>query len=247
MENQRSSLEKPRSERVRAHLTRLPRLNWWRRAFRRFIHLLARLLTWLFIRKEVSGLETFPREGPALIVSNHLGDADLVVGLAITPVQVETVGKIELFDLPVLGWILDLYGLIWIHRGQADRRALRVVLRALKEGRLVAIAPEGRESITGSLEEGTGGAAYLALKSGVPIVPVTFTHTENKRVFRNMKRLRKTDITVTIGKSFSLDPGADWRKAIQEGTEKIMLALARQLPEEYRGVYQVELDGHSEH
>jgi 1-acyl-sn-glycerol-3-phosphate acyltransferase len=102
---------------------------------------------------------------------------------------------------------------------------------------LIGLAPEGRESLTGALEEGTGGAAYLALKSGAPVTPVTFTGTENARVYGNLKRLRRTSITMTVGPSFYLDREDGWRQAIENGTQRIMQALSSQLPPDYRGVY----------
>jgi 1-acyl-sn-glycerol-3-phosphate acyltransferase len=186
------------------------------------------------------GLENIPEKGPALYVSNHLGDADLILGFAYGPQSVEPFVKIELYDIPVLGWFLHTYGVIWVHRGQADRRALRVVLEAFKQNRVVGIAPEGRESLTGALEEGTGGAAYIALKGDVPVIPVTFTGTENKYVFTNMKRFHRSNVSMTIGKPFRLESLKDRRAAIKIGTEQIMLSLAQQLPSKYRGFYQYE-------
>lgn len=186
----------------------------------------------------MSGKENYPREGAALLVSNHLGDSDGVIGIAFSPRSVEYLAKSELYDFPVVGWLMRAYGMIWIHRGQPDRRALRAAAQALQEGRLVGIAPEARESISGALEQGAYGAAYLANKTGSPVVPVTFTHTENKRVFSNILHLRKTDITVTIGKPFLIDTYPDWRSTIETGTVKIMKTLASQLPEQYQGVYQ---------
>jgi 1-acyl-sn-glycerol-3-phosphate acyltransferase len=197
-------------------------------------------LIFLWSRLSIDGIENVPEEGPALFVSNHLGDADLIIGFALAPLPSEAVAKIELYDLPLLGWILESYGVIWVHRGQPDRRAIRVILEALDQGRVVGIAPEGRESLTGSLEEGTEGAAYVALKADVPIVPVTFTGTENERVFGNMKRLRRTDISVKIGTPFKLESSRLTRKSIAEGTALIMHTLAKQLPPEYRGVYELK-------
>lgn len=198
---------------------------------------LARFLVAVLTKVEVSGLENLPRQGPVLVVANHLGDADVVVGLAYVPVEFDAVAKVELYDFPVLGFLMDAFGVIWIHRGQPDRQALRCVLEGLQEGRVIYIAPEGRESVTGSLEEGTQGAAYLALKAGVPLVPMTFTGTENSRVFTNLKRLRRTKIGLTVGPPFELEVLPDWRKSVQEGTLTIMKKLAAQLPPEYRGVY----------
>lgn len=229
---------KPQATVIRPEITRLPRLSLWRRVVRRLIVWLARLLVWAFVRLTVYGRENLPSRGPALAVANHLGDADLVIGLTVAPFPPDYLAKAELYDYPLLGKLLDAYGVIWVHRGQPDRRALRAAIDGLREGRLVAIAPEGRESLSGALEEGTGGAAYLALKANVPLLPVTFTGTENARVYANLKRLRRTEVTVTIGPLFYLDHFADRRQAIQQGTLKIMRTLAAQLPPQYRGVYQ---------
>jgi len=228
---------KPRSEQLRPELVRLPKLHPWRRLVRRLLNALMRLLVFVFTQTEVRGIENVPRDRAALFVTNHLGDADFIVGLAITPVPVDVIAKIELFDLPILGKLLDAYGVIWVHRGQPDRRAIRAALRGLAEGRIVAIAPEGRESLTGGLEEATSGAAYLALRAKVPLLPVTFTGTENATVYGNMKRLRRTKITVTIGKLFYLEEAANRKDALQRGTELIMKTLAAQLPAEYQGMY----------
>lgn len=228
---------KPVSEHIRPEITRLPELTVARRLCRRIFLWLLRLLVRLCARCTVKGLGNVPRTGAALLVSNHLGDADLLVGLAFTPRPVEVLSKAELHDFPVLGKLMDWYGVIWVHRGQPDRRALKAALEGLNQGRLLAIAPEGRESLTGALEEGTGGAAYLAYKSGAPIVPVAFTGTENRRVFTNLKRLRRTQISLTIGEPFYLDATQNRREAIHSGTQQIMRRLARLLPAEYRGVY----------
>lgn len=228
---------KPRSQMVRPEITCLPRLTIWRRIFRRFAIALVRLVVWLFTRARVYGFEHIPRQGPALVVSNHLGDADLVVGIALSPVQVEALSKAELYDYPVLGKLMDAYGVIWVHRGQPDRHALRAALDGLRQERFIAIAPEGRESLTGALEQGTEGAAYLALKAGVAVLPLTFTGTENARIYGNLKRLRRTDVTMTVGAPFRLEEQPDRKRAIELGTQKIMHALAAQLPPEYQGVY----------
>ncbi len=231
---------KPRTQFYRPELTRLPRLSAGRKWFRRLLNALARLLVFLCTRCRVSGVEYFPAQGPALVVVNHLGDADSVMGMAFFPRQVEALAKIDLIHYPVLGWVMDAYGVIWVHRGQPDRKAIREALRGLKEGRVIGVAPEGRESVTGSLEKGTGGASFLALKTGVPIVPVTFTGTENRRIYGNLIHLRRTPVTMTFGPAFRLEQLPDRKQSIDQGTELIMRVLAAQLPAQYRGVYQDE-------
>lgn len=201
---------------------------------------IARILTWIWIDLEVSGIDKFPKHGPVIIVVNHLGDADVVIWLSIMPTMVELFGKVELYDLPVLGKLMDAYGVIWVHRGQPDRKAIRAVTKALEEGRIVLLAPEGRESLTGSLEHGTGGAAYIALKANVALVPMTITSTENAGLFGNMRHLQRTKVSLTIGPAFRLGKGPVLRDTIRQGTETIMRKLAMQLPSRYRGFYSFE-------
>jgi 1-acyl-sn-glycerol-3-phosphate acyltransferase len=233
---------KPVAATIRPEITHLPLLNPWRKIARRAIHGLARFLLWLFARVSLEGMENVPAQGGALIIFNHLGDADFVVGMGKTPRPLELIAKAELRDYPILGWLLEAYGVIWIHRGQPDRRALRSALQGLSEGRLVCISPEARESLTGGLEEATQGAAYLAYKSGALLLPVVFTGTENSKVFSAMKRLKRTPVTMTIGHPFYLAPEADLRQALQSGTEKIMCTLASMLPVEYQGDYRIQQD-----
>jgi 1-acyl-sn-glycerol-3-phosphate acyltransferase len=236
-----------------ASLTHLPDLNTRRRITRWFLRKLARLLVRVLTRAEVKGLKHFPRQGAALIVSNHLGDADAVLGLAYLPRPSDALAKVDLYtDYPLLGRVMDAYGVIWVPRGLAIQesdphpagaihlRSLRVALESLRAGRLVGIAPEGRESLTGGLEAGMGGAAYLALKADVPVIPVTFTGTSNDQIYGNLKRLRRTQVTMTVGEAFRLERSGDWKQSVQAGTLQMMQALAKQLPPTYRGIYRVK-------
>ena len=238
IQNMSKILEKPVSGIYRPELTRLPPLSWRRQAFRWILKGFTWIITRLLVKITLRGSEYLPREGPILLVSNHLGDADAVIGLAISKVPFDLMGKIELYNIPFFGKLMDWYGTIWVHRGRPDRRALRASLNGLAEGRLVGIAPEGRESISGRLEEGTNGAAYIALKADAPILPVALTGTENWRVYGNLKKLRRTHITVTVGPSFRLQQTGDRRADIEVGTQTIMKTLAEMLPYEYQGAYQ---------
>jgi 1-acyl-sn-glycerol-3-phosphate acyltransferase len=166
-----------------------------------------------------------------------LGDPDAILILAAMPEFPEAIGKIELRAIPVLRLVMDMLGVIWIHRGQPDRRALSAALEALHQGRRVIIAPEGRESVSGALESGTEGAAYLAIKAGVPVVPVTITGSEFRHIENNLKKLRRTPVTIRVGKEFNLPQQSQGRDALREGTRLIMEAMASQLPPEYRGIY----------
>src|SRR5574337_206058 len=101
-----SAPPKPVTNIWRPELTRLPRLHWGRRLFRNFARLVARTLIRILTQATILGLEHFPSKGPALVVINHLGDADVALLLAALPVAPDGLGKIELYDFPVLGKLM---------------------------------------------------------------------------------------------------------------------------------------------
>jgi len=100
---------------------------------------------------------------------------------------------------------------------------------------VLGIAPEGTRSKTGSLQRGKPGAAYLALRANVPILPVVVTGTE--RVFRDLLRLRRPRVRVVIGEPFRLTLPEDEKRPLQALADRMMYRLAELLPPEYRGVY----------
>ena len=241
MQIQPSSPEpKPVTDWWRPDLVALPKLTLPRRVFRIFARGLAKLVTFVTMNSTVSGMENFPKHGPALIVINHLGDADVVLLAASIPTTVDGMGKIELYDHWFVGPFFRAYGVIWVHRGRPDRKAIRAALDGLSQGRWIAIAPEGRQSVVGGLEEGTEGAAFLAMKSSVPIVPVGMTGTENENIYGHMKKWKRARVTLSVGEPFFLEEQADRQKMMRDGTSRIMKSLASLLPESYRGNYKIE-------
>lgn len=237
MPNHLSSPPKPITEIWRPDLVALPRLTWSRRLLRQLLRGLMKLLKFLFMDATITGVENFPKQGPALVVFNHLGDADAVLLGASIPYMLDAMGKIELNDHWLVGPIFNAYGIIWVHRGRPDRKAIRAALDGLAQGRIVSLAPEGRQSVIGGLEEGNEGAAFLAIKSGAPIVPIAMTGTENDHIYGHMRRFKRARVTLSIGKPFYLQEQADRQAMLQEGTRQIMESLARLLPESYRGNY----------
>lgn len=237
MQNQQSSPPKPITEVWRPDLVTLPNLTPTRRAFRVFMRGLTKLVTFFTMRTSIHGMENFPKHGPAIIVINHLGDADAVLVGASIPTTIDGMGKIELNDDWLVGRIFRAYGVIWVHRGRPDRRALRAALDALAQGRMVGLAPEGRQSLIGGLEEGNEGAAFLAMKSGAPIVPLAMTGTENGNIYGHLKKWKRAPVTLTVGKPFHLKEQADRQAMLREGTRQIMESLANLLPESYHGNY----------
>jgi len=210
-----------------------------RAIFRRFACSLLRLLLRLFTRLEVRGLENVPAGGPLLVAFNHLAHLDAALVLPFLPQPVEGIALADLYRVPITGQLLRLYGTIPVHRDQFDRQVIRRALQVLAEGKVLALAPEARMSLTGALERARQGAAYLALRSGAPVLPVALTGTE--KVYAEWKRLRRPQLTVTFGEPFVPPPQAGTpqarRQQVAELTDEIMHRIAALLPPEYRGVY----------
>jgi 1-acyl-sn-glycerol-3-phosphate acyltransferase len=193
----------------------------------------ARLAARLLFRLAVTGRENVPPSGAVLLTMNHLGGADPILVIAFAPRPVAAAGKVEIFDWPVLGWVAKTYGMIPLRRGEADREALQRLLAELARGQALLIAPEGRESHTGTLEAGKGGPAFLAQHAGAPILPIAITGTAWNRILPAWRRLRRPCVTLTFGAPYRLPPNIKRSAAV----ELIMRRIAAMLPAEYQGVY----------
>jgi 1-acyl-sn-glycerol-3-phosphate acyltransferase len=191
----------------------------------------------LTTRLQIEGLHNIPRSNAAIIAFNHLGHLDPLLVSAFSPRAPEFITLADLLQVPGTGLALRAYGVILIHRDEYDRHVIRAALDTLKRGDLLALAPEARQSPSATLEKGREGAAYLALKSGVPVVPVGITGTQNAHgVWRNHRR---PDIGMMVGTPFHLSeqPGADRHEALAAAHTAIMKHIAQLLPVEYRGYW----------
>ena len=188
-------------------------------------------------------LERLPREGPAIMVANHYTLADpMVLGWG-TWVRigrlVHMVSKAEVRRWPLFGWLGGQGGVIYVRRGETDREAQRRALAVLAAGRPLTIFPEGTRSPTGVLIPGRNGAALLAMRAGVPIIPVGITGTEGMISLRAIFGPRPR-VTLTIGEPFRLahrPEGPIDRAELVEGTTRIMREIAALLPPVRRGAY----------
>ena len=136
-----------------------------------------------------------------------------------------------------LRWIFTLWNAIPVRRGEADMNALKQALRALEQGMIFGLAPEGTRNKTGKLIRAMPGAVLVALHSGAPILPVA--HWGGEVYLKNLKRLKRTDFNIRVGKPFKLDTeGIKVTSEIrQQIVDEMMYQIAMLLPEEYRGEY----------
>ncbi len=188
----------------------------------------------------IVGLEKIPRKGGCIVASNHLGRLDVALVYTVLPrddiilIVAEKYQKSAFFR-----WIAKTLDAIFVDRYRSDFKTLRQVLRRLERGEILGIAPEGTRSKTESLLPGQPGTAYLASKTGVPVLPAAITGTEDRVVKQMLRRFRRAEVTVRIGDPFTLPqlPRKNRDQILQDYTDEIMCRIAALLPERYRGVY----------
>lgn len=187
-------------------------------------------------RTQISGLENFPTTGPAILMINHIAFIDPIVVLGNVPRNIVPMAKAEVYWVPVWGIFPWLWNVIPVHRGEADREALMRALAVLQAGEVVLVAPQGTRQK--SLQSAKEGIAYLAYKSGVPIVPIAIEGSEGFPTF-NIARWFKPGAYFKMGRPFRLKKieGRLPREALKQMTDEAMYRLAEILPEHRRGIY----------
>jgi 1-acyl-sn-glycerol-3-phosphate acyltransferase len=197
-----------------------------------------------FLMKLITDIETYGIDkipaGNVIIAANHLGRLDTAVLLCVVDREDIIMPIAEKYrNHPIFGAIGRAANGIWLNRFEADYSALRKILDRMKQGGLLIIAPEGTRSRTEALQDGKMGVAFLAGKSGYPVLPVAVTGTEDRSIVENVKRFRRSKITATAGELFYIEipNGKGREEAMREATDEIMCRIAVMLPEKYRGVY----------
>lgn len=208
--------------------------------YRKGVLLLDRFLTRIYIRSlEVEGVENVPRQGPLILVSNHLNNADPPMIAHAIPRHPTFMVKQEMLGWPILGLGFRLYGCFPVRRFEADLAALRKATELVRGGEMLVMFPEGTRSRTASMGRGHPGTALIALRAGAPILPVAITGTETVRwPWLFLRPFMGPRVRVVIGRPFFL-PEVERvdTEAAQRCTEIVMRRIAELLPESYRGRY----------
>jgi len=189
-------------------------------------------------RWRVIGRENVPKEGPLIVVANHLNLADPPLLSASIPRRIAFMVKQELYYRHWGVPFVRACGAFPVDRGRVGRETFRRAEAVLQQGLALGMFPESTRSPHARMQQAYPGAALIALRSRAPILPVGIIGTEKVRGVVKLV-LGHPDITVTIGKPFSL-PGSENRATkaqLRELTDFIMCHIAELLPESYRGVY----------
>lgn len=185
--------------------------------FYKSLRLLCRIILAVLRRWEVRGVENLPAGGGLVLVANHVSYWDpVVVGCAFNR-KVHFMAKSELFTIPLLGPVIRVLGAFPVRRDKSDRNAIRTAVKLLEEGNVVGVFPEGTRSQTGELLKPHLGAAMLAFKAGVPMLPVAVSGTRG--VFGK--------VTVHFGRPlFSQGGSRSARADLENASDRVMEQIA---------------------
>ncbi len=144
----------------------------------------------LLFKIEIEGLEKIPTDKNFLVVPNHLSNFDPPLIAAFLPIKMAYMAKASLFKVPVVSSVIKAFGAFPVKRTGNDMSAVKLAIKLLKDGKILAMFPEGKRVRTpGVLGKGKQGAAMIAAKSGVGFLPVGITATYKFR----------SKVTLTVG------------------------------------------------
>jgi 1-acyl-sn-glycerol-3-phosphate acyltransferase len=193
------------------------------------IHRIARFWANLYVRAggvtvSVEGLHRLP-PAPFILMSNHQSALDVFVLLAALPLSYKFVAKRELFLIPFFGWGMKMAGYISIDRDH-PRKALKAIneaARRIREGMNILIFPEGTRSRDGNLLPFMKGGFSLALKAGVPVVPLCIVGTAALQPMGRHVPQQAGTVSILVGDPVSLQG----KKPTQRGEvmEQVQIAI----------------------
>lgn len=192
----------------------------------------------LFFKMDLKEFDKVPKDGPFMIIANHTSALDgPLMYVFMQPRQMIAMAKQELWNHWFTRFIMEQWGSIPVDRENMGRQSMEQCFAVLDRGEILAIAPEGTRNNEGDLQEGKAGVAFIAHKKQVPMVPIVILGFDTFSY--HMKRLRRTPLTISVGKPFEIVQKSGRLDAAgrQQLVDEIMLHLAELMPEEKRGHY----------
>ena len=160
---------------------------------RRIIKFILSMAVHIAYRVKIAGKENIPKTGGAILCQNHIHALDPVVIVLLSKRQVFGLAKEELYRFWIIRWLANIFGMYPVKRDGSDISAVKLSLKILKQNRLLLIAPEGTRNGMAKGLKPRNGPVNLAIKAGVPIVPIGITGSF-KMFSRITYNYRKTDI-----------------------------------------------------
>jgi len=213
-----------------------------RRLIRRFLKTGIDFFAGILTHWEISGLENVPNQGPLLVVGNHFHFIDTVAPIRSTRWPLEFIGDMVMPNAPP---IMRLFPNAWetlkIQQGTPNIEALQASQAVLAQNGVLVIYPEGH-ALNRPLRPALPGAAYMALRTGAPLLPMGTISDNNWKLIKTItEKKRRLKVCTRIGKVFgpleSNNPERPTREEIKAAGNLIMNKIAALLPEDFQGEF----------
>jgi len=193
------------------------------RSFYQLIRFLVVSICRTYCRMTVSGQENIPRTGPFVLAPVHRSYIDTPIASGCTRRRMRFMGKDSMWKRQPLNWMLSALGAFPVTRGSADREAIMRAIQVLKSGEPLVLFPEGERKSGPVVQPLMDGAAYVACKAGVSIIPVGIGGSE-RVMGKGAKFIYPRKLVVVIGKPIPVPASVDGRmprSAVKEVTTQL--------------------------
>lgn len=210
-----------------------------RRVIRGVLQRLTHIAFGALAKLEIIGQENLPDGGPLMVVANHFSFVDPAAMIRAVPWPLEFIGGFQMPNAPpAVKWIPKVWGYYPVYRGTFSTDALRAAEAVLNQNGVLGIFPEAGNWAT-VLRPGRPGAAFLAVRTGVKILPLGFANLNG--IFPSLRERRRARITIRIGKPFgpfrAMGRGRQRRPELEAIGHDIMGHIAQLIPPRDRGYY----------
>lgn len=162
------------------------------------------LMRWLRVRKQ--GTHHLAIEGPLILAPVHRSNLDVIIVACSADRRIRAIGKESLFTHPVFGWVNAALGAIPVRRGEADRVAMRAAQNIISDGAMMIVFPEGTRQSGTEVIGVFDGTAYLAQKTGAPIIPIGVGGTE-AAMASGSKGIKRVRCSIVVGEPITPPEG----------------------------------------
>lgn len=175
----------------------------------------------------VVGVEGLDRPGPLILAPVHRSNLDSIVLASFSARRIRALGKESLFTVPVLSWLVSALGAIPVRRGEGDREALKAATQLLTSGEAMIVFPEGARQRGDGLGELFTGTAWLAAKTGAPVVPIGIVGTADAT--SSWRRLRRPNVRMVVGEPMAPPVAANGRRVGRDELRRFTAELLERL------------------
>lgn len=205
-------------------------MSWGQNLLYSFVRGAIHLAMLVWFRIEVRGRENLPKEGAYIVSPVHRSNLDAAVICAITHRRMRYMGKESLWTSRSFGWFLSAMGGFPVQRGSADREALKAGLTVVERGEPLVMFPEGTRQSGPVITEFFDGPAYVACRTGVPIIPLGLGGTE-WAMAKGSKFIRPVKVVIVIGKPLIPDAPTDGGRVPRRAVRELSARLGESLQE----------------